>query len=52
MTDLPEEASAPSDGPTELDEEGEPQPVADAEEDDDPFALAGEELPDDDEDGP
>jgi hypothetical protein len=36
----------PSEGPTELDQEGNLQPVADAEEDDDPLALAGEEPPD------
>jgi hypothetical protein len=47
MTDVPQEASASSDGPTELDQDGEPQPVADAEEDENPLALAGEELPDD-----
>jgi hypothetical protein len=51
MTDLPEEEITPSEGASELDQEGEPQPVADADEDDDPLALAGEELPDE-EDAP
>lgn len=51
MTDTAGEELTPREGPTELDQEGEPQPIADADEDDDPLALAGEELPDD-EDGP
>jgi hypothetical protein len=46
VTDMPDEEITPYDGPTELDQEGDLQPVADAEEDDDPMALAGEELPD------
>jgi hypothetical protein len=44
--DVPEEEVTPYDGATELDQDGDPQPVADADEDDDPFTLAGEELPD------
>lgn len=36
------------DGSTELDQEGKPQPLAVAAEDDDPLALAGEEVPDED----
>ena len=56
VTDMPDEEITPYEGPTELDREGDPQPVADAEEDDDPEALAGEELPDqelpDEEDAP
>jgi hypothetical protein len=56
VTDIPDEEITPYDGPTELDQEGDLQPVADAEEDDDPMALAGEELPDeeapDEEDAP
>jgi hypothetical protein len=46
VTDMHDEEITPYDGPTELDQEGDLQPVADAEEDDDPMALAGEELPD------
>jgi hypothetical protein len=46
VTDIPDEEITPYDGPSELDQEGDLQPVADAEEDDDPMALAGEELPD------
>jgi hypothetical protein len=40
------EEVTPYEGATEPDQEGNPQPVADAEEDDDPEALGGEELPD------
>jgi hypothetical protein len=50
MTDTTDEEITPYDGPTDLDQEGDLQPVADAE-DDDPLALAGEELPDE-EDAP
>jgi hypothetical protein len=46
---MPEEEITAYDGATELDQEGDPQPVADAPEDDDPAALAGEELPDEEE---
>ena len=46
MTDTPEEEITPSDGPTEPDAEGKLRPVAHVEEDPDPLALAGEELPD------
>jgi hypothetical protein len=49
IVDLPEEEITEYDGATELDQEGDPQPVADAPEDDDPAALAGEELPDEEE---
>jgi hypothetical protein len=50
--DMPDEETTPYEGPTELDQEGHLQPVADAEEDDDPLSLAGEELPDDEEKAP
>jgi hypothetical protein len=46
QTDMTDEEITPYDGAIELDQEGDPQPVADANEDDDPAALAGEELPD------
>jgi hypothetical protein len=46
VTDTPDEEITPYEGPTELDQEGDQQPIADAAEDDDPMALAGEELPD------
>jgi hypothetical protein len=45
--DVAAEEATPYEGATELDQEGAPQPVADAEEDDDPETLGGEELPDD-----
>jgi hypothetical protein len=51
MTDMPDEEITPYDGATELDEDGELQPRADAPEDPDPEAYAGEELPDE-EDAP
>jgi len=50
-TDMTDEEITPYDGATELDQEGHLQPVADADEDDDPEALAGEELLDE-EDAP
>jgi hypothetical protein len=46
------EEVTPYEGATEPDQEGNPQPVADAEEDDDPETLGGEELPDDGEELP
>jgi hypothetical protein len=52
MTDMTDDEVTPYDGATELDQEGDLQPVADAEEDDDPLALAGEELPDEEGDAP
>jgi hypothetical protein len=51
MTDVTDEEITPYDGATELDQDGDLQPVADAGEDDDPKAQAGEELPDE-EDAP
>jgi hypothetical protein len=50
--DVAAEEVTPYEGPTELDQEGAPQPVADAEEDDDPENLGGEELPDEGEELP
>jgi hypothetical protein len=50
--DVAAEEVTPYEGPTELDQEGAPQPVADVEEDDDPENLGGEELPDDGEELP
>jgi hypothetical protein len=49
---VPAEEVTPYEGPTEPDQEGAPQPVADAEEDDDAEHLGGEELPDDGEELP
>jgi hypothetical protein len=49
VTDTSDEEVTLYDGVTELDEDGELQPVADADEDDDPEAQAGEEVPEEDE---
>jgi hypothetical protein len=46
MTGMSDDEVTSYDGPTELDQEGDLQPVADADEDDDPLAQAGEGLPD------
>jgi hypothetical protein len=48
VTNMSDEEVTPYDGVTELDEEGELQPVADTDEDDDPEAQAGEEVPEED----
>jgi hypothetical protein len=45
MTGIGDDEVTSYDGPTEIDQEGDQQPVADAEEDDDPFARAGDDLP-------
>jgi hypothetical protein len=44
MTTTPEHVLY--EGPVEPDQEGDPQPLAEMAEDEDPLALAGEELPD------
>lgn len=46
MAGMTEDEVTPYEGLTERDREGDLQPVADADEDDDPLALAGEELRD------
>jgi hypothetical protein len=48
MPDATDDEITPYDGPTELDQEGYLQPVADAEEDDNPEEHAGEPVPEED----